>query len=100
MTNPEDCQTMAEVRAAVDAVDADIIALLGKRFALMAAAARIKTSRAAVRDDARKAEVIGNACVAARAAGIPEALVAAMWDVLVESSIAHEMTLFDKKTQS
>jgi isochorismate pyruvate lyase len=100
MTDPENCKTMTDVRQAVDGVDADIIALLGRRFALMQAAARIKATRAAVRDEDRKAEVIANAIAAARTAGVPEALVATMWDMLVENSIAYEMALFDAKTRS
>jgi isochorismate pyruvate lyase len=100
MIDAEKCQTMADVRQAVDAVDAEIIALLGRRFALMGAAARIKTSRAAVRDEDRKAEVIANAMAAARMAAVPESLVAAMWDMLVESSIAHELALFDERISS
>jgi isochorismate pyruvate lyase len=92
---PDDCQTMAEVRAGVDAVDAQIVALLGARFAYMRAAARIKTDRNAVRDEDRKASVIAAAKAAAREAGVPEPLVAAMWEMLVESSIAYELALFD-----
>jgi isochorismate pyruvate lyase len=92
---PDDCQTMAEVRAGVDAVDAQIVALLGERFGYMRAAARIKTDRAAVRDEDRKASVIAAAKAAAREAGVPEPLVAALWEMLVESSIAYELALFD-----
>ena len=92
---PDDCTTMAEVRAGVDAVDAQIIALLGARFGYMRAAARIKTERSAVRDEDRKASVISAAKDAARKAGVPEPLVAALWEMLVESSIAYEMALFD-----
>jgi isochorismate pyruvate lyase len=91
----EACQTMAEVRAGVDAVDAQIVTLLGARFAYMSAAARIKTDRATVRDEDRKASVIAAAKDAAREAGVPEPLVAAMWEMLVESSIAYEMAIFD-----
>ena len=36
-----DCRTMAEVRAGVDALDRELVALLEARFAYMAAAARI-----------------------------------------------------------
>lgn len=92
---PETCTNMAEVRAGVDAVDAQIVALLGERFAYMRAAARIKTDRSAVRDEDRKASVIAAAKDAARAAGVPEPLVVAMWEMLVESSIAYEMAVFD-----
>jgi isochorismate pyruvate lyase len=94
---PDDCQTMAHVRAGVDSVDAQIVALLGERFAYMRAAARIKTDRAAVRDEDRKASVIAAAKDAAREAGVPEPLVAALWEMLVESSIAYEMAVFNAK---
>ena len=49
---PESCQTMAEVRAGVDALDQELVALIARRFAFMDAAARIKPSRDAVRDEA------------------------------------------------
>lgn len=86
---------MAEVRAGVDQVDREIIALLDRRFAYMAAAARIKPTRDRVRDEARKAQVIANARQHAADAGLPADDIAALWDMLVESSIAYELALFD-----
>lgn len=94
--HPEACRTMAEVRAGVDALDADLIALLARRFAFMDAAARIKPTRVAVRDEARKAEVIANASSAAEAAGLPPGLAEALWERLVEASIAHELVEWDR----
>lgn len=96
LTGP-DCTTMAEVRAGVDQVDRELIALLARRFAYMDAAARIKPERGAVRDEARKAEVIENALVAAGAAGLPERAVADLWEQLVEASIAYELEAFDRR---
>lgn len=95
--DPAACQTMTEVRAGVDAVDRALIALLQRRFGYMDAAARIKPERGHVRDEGRKAQVIANACAAARAAGIPEAPVAELWDRLVEASIAYELEAFDRR---
>ncbi|MBX9731889.1 MAG: chorismate mutase [Sphingomonas sp.] len=92
-----DCMTMAEVRAGVDQVDRDLIALLARRFAYMAAAARIKPTRDKVRDEARKALVIANARAEAAKLGLPDAAIAALWDDLVEASIAYELDLFDKR---
>ena len=86
---------MAEVRAGVDATDRDLVALLRTRFGYMDAAARIKTRRDAVRDEGRKAQVIANATAAARAAGLPEGLAPALWELLVEASIAYELDAFD-----
>jgi len=92
-----DCTTMAEVRAGVDQVDRELIALLARRFAYMDAAARIKPDRAAVRDEARKAAVIEQAAARAREAGVPEATVRTLWEILVEASIAYEFEAFDRR---
>jgi len=89
------CQTMADVRAGVDALDRALINLLAQRFAFMNAAARIKPERHQVRDEPRKAEVIANAAAAAKAAGLPDGLAETLWELLVESSIAHELTRWD-----
>lgn len=101
MTDPilpaRDCTTMAEVRAGVDQVDREIVALLARRFAYMDAAARIKPMRDAVRDEGRKRQVIDNARVAAVEAGAPEEVVAALWEQLVEASIAYELVAFDRR---
>ncbi|WP_439545178.1 chorismate mutase [Sandarakinorhabdus sp.] len=90
-----ECQTMAEVRAGVDALDLELVALLSRRFGYMDAAARIKAGRNEVRDEARKAQVIANASAAAAAAGLPAGLAEALWELLVETSIAHELVQWD-----
>src|SRR3546814_11030003 len=41
---PERCQTMAEVRAAIDTLDHDILTLLSERIRYIEAAARNKTT--------------------------------------------------------
>ncbi len=97
MIAPDACTTMAEVRAGVDAVDRDLVALLGTRFGFMRAAARIKPDRGAVRDEARKATVIANASAAATAAGVPDGLATELWEMLVEASITYEFRVFDAR---
>lgn len=92
-----ECSTMAEVRAGVDALDRELVALLRQRFDYMDAAARIKPARGAVRDEARKAQVIAQARAAAEGAGLPGEAVAQMWEVLVEASIAYELEEFDRR---
>lgn len=92
---PEDCQTMLDVRAGVDALDAELIALLARRFAYMRAAARIKPSRDAVRDEPRKAEVVANAVALANADGLPAELIGHLWEQLVEGCIAYELGEWD-----
>lgn len=95
--DPQDCSTMAEVRAGVDAVDREVVRLLGRRFGYMGAAARIKPTREAVRDEARKAQVIDNVRKAAAQAGVPDAVIASLYELLVESSIAYEFDKFDAR---
>ena len=98
MTNilpPEQCVTMGQVRAGVDQTDRELVALLVRRFGYMDAAARIKPDREAVRDERRKAQVIDNVRRHARIAGIPETVVIAIWETLIEGSIAYEFERFD-----
>ena len=92
-----DCTTMTDVRAGVDSVDRAMVALLADRFAYMDAAARIKPTRGAVRDEARKRQVIDNVAAAAKAAGLPAAPIADLWERLVEASIAYELAAFDAR---
>lgn len=92
-----DCTTMREVRAGVDQLDRELVALLARRFAYMDAAARIKPERGHVRDEARKAEVIANAREEAARLGVPEQVVGDLWEQLVEASIAYELAAFDRR---
>ncbi|MCO4092772.1 MAG: chorismate mutase [Sphingorhabdus sp.] len=86
---------MTQVRAGVDRVDAQLVELLAVRFAYMDAAARIKTERNAVRDEARKQQVLKNVHDAASGLGIPVEVVADLWERLVEASIAYELNIWD-----
>lgn len=92
---PEQCETMIDVRAGVDQVDRELVALLVRRFGYMDAAARIKPDRDSVRDEARKAQVLDNVARAARDAGLCPERLRAVWNELVEQSIAHELGRWD-----
>jgi isochorismate pyruvate lyase len=92
---PDACETMADVRRGVDVVDEEMVRLLAERFRFMDAAARIKPDRGAVRDEARKAEVLRNVAAHARAQGAPEAAIAELYERLIEASIAYELDRFD-----
>jgi isochorismate pyruvate lyase len=94
--SPEKCQNMAEVRDGVDATDRALVALLTRRFAYMDAAARIKTDRQAVRDEDRKAQVLSNIAREAEVAGLDPVRLRAVWEVLIEESISHELMQWDK----
>jgi isochorismate pyruvate lyase len=97
--SPDACTTMEEVRSGVDALDEAICRLIERRFAYIAAAARIKPSRSDIRDEARKAEVLRNVRRHASAAGWPPELAASLWEALVEASIEFELRAFDGRTR-
>jgi len=61
------------------------------------AAARIKPARDAVRDEARKAAVIAHAAAEAARLDFPPDLATALYERLVEGSIAHEYEHFDAR---
>jgi isochorismate pyruvate lyase len=94
--DPTDCTTMIEVRAGVDDVDRKIVDLIARRFGYMDAAARIKPDRSAVRDEWRKADVLAKVAASARDADIDGDLMARLYEELIEASIAHELTRFDR----
>jgi isochorismate pyruvate lyase len=93
---PEQCQTMIEVRAGIDEIDRRVVELVARRFRFMDAAARIKPDRGAVRDEDRKAEVLAKVDRAAADAGVDRALMARIYEELIERSIAYEFVEFDR----
>ena len=92
-----ECATMGEIRAGVDDIDRRLVALLAERLDYMNAAARVKTERSAVRDEARKSQVIANVAAEAEKYGLPADYAPTVWETLIEYSIAHELAKFDGK---
>jgi isochorismate pyruvate lyase len=93
--DPALCRSMEEVRSGVDRVDEALVALLAERFRYMDAAARIKPDRGAVRDEWRKADVLAKVGASAERQGAPAERIVALYEALVESSIAYELERFD-----
>ena len=88
------CETMAEVRAEIDALDRAIVALLADRLHYIDEAARLKQSRDQVRDEARIADVLQKVQAKANDLGADATVVASAYRALVEASIEHEHTMF------
>ena len=95
--DPDECNSMTEVRAGVDDVDRRVVELLKRRFGYMDAAARIKPDREAVRDEWRKADVLAKVDAAAERMGVDRALMARLYEDLIETSIAHEFEEYDRR---
>jgi isochorismate pyruvate lyase len=87
---------MAEVRAEIDALDREIVALLADRLHYIDEAARIKQNRDQVRDEARIADVLAKVEAKARRGGADPKVIGAAYRALIEASIGHEYQEFDR----
>ena len=96
---PERCSTMPELRDQIDRLDRALVKLLSERQRYIERAAEIKSDRAAVRDEARIADVIGKVLDEAGRAGLNAEIAEPVWRVLMDCSIAYEFKRFDEKVQ-
>jgi isochorismate pyruvate lyase len=94
---PVPCPEMQEIRAQIDALDKRLVALLAERQKLIAAAGEVKPSRDTVRDEARIEEVVQLVLAEAEKSGLAREIAEPVWRQLIESSIAYEYGVFDKR---
>jgi len=91
MIDPADCHTMTELRAGIDALDAELVALLRLRARFIDRAAEIKASVGLpARLEDRVEEVVANVRRHAESQGLDAALAEQLWRGLIEWSIARE----------
>ena len=90
----QECRTMTEVRAHIDALDARIVALLAERSGYVAQAARIKQDAAQVHDQARIDFIIDRVTAIAAEQGGPPAVVEATYRAMIDAFIAFETREF------
>ncbi len=94
------CADMTEVRAEIDALDQQIVALLADRLHYIEEAARIKTARNQVRDEARIADVLKKVEREARKLEVQTILgdptvILETYRALIAASIEYELRIFD-----
>lgn len=94
---PLPCPEMAEIREQIDRLDRELVLLLAERQKMIAAAGKVKPSRDTVRDDARIEEVVALVKKQAAKAGLAAEIAEPVWRQLIESSIAYEYEVFDKR---
>jgi isochorismate pyruvate lyase len=94
--DPDHCETMLEVRAGVDEIDRLLVHIIARRQRFMDAAARIKPSRAVVRDEARIQQVLDNVHAEAAEQHLSWAIAEPVWRTLMESCIAYEFAVWDR----
>ena len=95
-TAPEHCRDMAALRAEIDRLDRELVALLAQRQRYIERAAEIKQDRSVVRDEARIEDVVAKVLIAARKAGLDPKIAEPVWRTLIERCIAHEFERFDE----
>ena len=88
---------MQDIRAQIDALDKRLVAILAERQKLIAAAGKVKPSRDTVRDEARIEEVVRLVLAEAEKSGLAREIAVPVWRQLIESSIAYEYGVFDKR---
>lgn len=97
MKTPADCGTMADLRAEIDRLDADLVALFAQRTAYIDRAAEIKTGTGQpARIGARVEEVVANVRRHAMAHGLPPDKIEKLWRKLIDWSIEREEATLGK----
>jgi isochorismate pyruvate lyase len=92
MMPPDACPTLDDVRAAIDRLDHQIVAILGTRFSYVRAAAAFKTSAAGVRAPERIASMLQQRRAWARDAGLCPDVIERLFSDLLEHFTAKEVT--------
>lgn len=89
--------TLAEARTAIDAIDTEIIRLLGNRAGYVRQVVKFKNTPEEVRAPARYAEVMRHRRELAQANGLNPDVIEAMYKLLVDNFIQEEMELLQRK---
>lgn len=91
MREPETCENMAQLRACIDALDAEIVAKLARRAQYIDRAAQLKPGEGLpARITPRVEEVVANVRREASVRGLDADLVETLWRQLIDWSIARE----------
>ena len=88
--NIQHCDTMADVRRHIDALDDRIAPLIAERSGYVAQAARIKQSASQIVDNPRIEFIIDRVRAKAREAGASEAILEATYRAMIAASIDFE----------
>lgn len=95
-TPPEQCRSLEEIREGMDALDREIIRILVERVAYVKAAAKFKTSAAAVAAPDRVQKVLDTRRVWANEAGLDGEVVRALYRDIVAYCVGEEKKHWEK----
>jgi isochorismate pyruvate lyase len=91
MKSPEECSSIEEVRAAIDAIDHEVVTALGLRSQYVKAITRFKKTTDDVRAPARQAAVISQRRMWAAEVGLEPDVVEKIYRLLIEHFVAEEL---------
>ncbi len=87
---PSECRTREDIRREIDALDRELIALLGRRFGYIQRMSEIKQDPGEARIDSRVNDVLEKVTVLAEDNGLNPDLIAVMWTTLMDWNIEWE----------
>ena len=91
MKAPDECANMEDIRAEIDRIDQDVIALIGVRFQYVQAAAKFKTNKESVKAPERFTAMLRQRRNWAEQEGLSPDVIERMYRDLVEYFINEEM---------
>ena len=95
----EHCESMADVRRNIDALDLRIVALIAERSGYVAQAARVKQNANQVHDQVRIDFIVERVKAMAREQGAPACVVEAAYRAMIDAFIEFEHGEFKRLRQ-
>jgi isochorismate pyruvate lyase len=92
MKTPDQCENMVDIRAEIDRLDRQVVALLGQRFAYVKSASKFKTSEATVKAPERFQAMLKQRRIWAEEEGLNADAIEKLYRDLVNHFIDEEMT--------
>jgi isochorismate pyruvate lyase len=96
MKDPNECSDMTEIRAEIDRLDREVIGLIGQRFKYVKAAAKFKTSAAAVAAPERFAAMLDQRRAWAVEVGLSPEAIEKLYRDFVTHFIEEELKFWDQ----
>jgi isochorismate pyruvate lyase len=97
MKKPDECENMTDIRAEIDNIDRQVIALFGQRFGYVKAASKFKTSETSVKAPSRFQTMLQQRRVWAQEEGLNPDVIEKMYSDLVNYFIEEEMQHWQNK---
>ena len=98
--NPQDCNSVEDVRAEIDRIDKQILSLFAERHKYVEEIVRFKTDEVGIVARERKELVIEQRKNTARELGLNPVTFEKIFELLIDSNIEHELKLLKEKKGS